>query len=130
MLPDSSQGAHYYHFDIRPFQAMDESFLARLAPRIRPDEIVSPRDPAALDQFISNLGNGRLLAEPGAETFVATLGGETRGLVSVHPDRSYFTGNPRAFVDILVVAQEAEGRELDERQGYRPDHIRMAKPLD
>ncbi|MGH2614253.1 MAG: GNAT family N-acetyltransferase, partial [Thermomicrobiales bacterium] len=117
----------------------------------------------AMDQFFSDLETGRLLKEPGAEAFVATIDGEPRGLVSVHPDSDYFTSHPRAYVDILVVAQEAEGRGVGralmdhveqwarakncrevvldvfagndgaiafyERCGYRPDHIRMAKPL-
>ena len=125
---------------------------------------MSPRDPEALDRFFSDLQRGKLLTEPGAQAFVATIDGEPCGLVSLHPDKDYFTGHPRAYVDILVVAREAEGngvgralmdhvegwardrafREvvLDvfadnqgaiafyERQGYRPDHVRMAKPLD
>ena len=149
--------------DIRPFRMEDRPFLARAAPRIRPGPTASPRDPAALDRFFSDLENGKLLSEPNAEAFVATLAGEPCGLVSVHPDVDYFTGHPRAYVDILVVAADAEGngvgralmdhiecwardrnfREvvLDvfaenhgalafyKRQGYRPDHIRMAKPL-
>ena len=95
---------------------------------------------------------------------MATIDGEPCGVVSVHPDTDYFTGHPRAYVDILVVAREAEGRGVGralmdhiehwardkafrevvldvfagnqgaiafyERQGYRPDHMRMAKPLD
>ena len=81
----------------------------------------------------------------------------------VHPDADYFTGHPRAYVDVLVVAPEAEGQGVGralldhveawareqgclevvldvfagneaatafyERCGYRPDHVRMAKPL-
>ena len=118
----------------------------------------------ALDRFFSDLQRGKLLTEPGAEAFVATIDGEPCGLVSVHPDKDYFTGHPRAYVDILVVAREAEGKGVGralmdhverwardrgfrevvldvfadnqraiafyERQGYRPDHVRMAKPLD
>jgi GNAT superfamily N-acetyltransferase len=149
---------------VRPFGTEDQLFLARVAPRIHPGQSVSPRDPEALDRFFSDLQHGRLLTEPGAEAFVATIDGEPCGLVSVHPDKDYFTGHPRAYVDILVVASEAEGRgagralmdhverwardrgfrevvldvfagnqraiDFYERKGYRPDHIRMAKPLD
>jgi GNAT superfamily N-acetyltransferase len=149
---------------IRAFGAGDREFLARVAPRIRPVHTASPRDPEAMDRFFQALERGRLLAEPGAEAFVATSAGEPCGLVSVHPDADYFTGHTRAYVDILVVAEEAEGRgvgralmnhierwarehacrevvldvfasndhaiQFYDRRGYRPDHIRMAKPLD
>ncbi len=150
--------------DVRPFSAEDEPFLARVAPRVHPGQTVSPRDPAALDRFFSDVQRGRLLTEPGSEAFVATIDGEPCGVVSVHPDTDYFTGHPRVYVDILVVAHEAEGKGVGralmarverwardnafrevvldvfagnqgaiafyERQGYQPDHIRMAKPLD
>lgn len=149
--------------EIRPLAASDRGFLARVAPRIRPADTASPRAPEAMDRFFGDLARGRLLTEPGAEAFVATIDGEPAGLVAVHPDVDYFTGHPRAYVDVLVVAKEAEGggigralmthveewarerafREvvLDvfanndgalafyERCGYRPDHIRMTKPL-
>ena len=149
---------------VRPFSAEDQPFLSRVAPRIHPGQTVSPRDPAALDRFFSDLQRGKLLSEPGTEAFVATIDGEPCGLVSVHPDTDYFTGHPRVYLDILVVAREAEGKGVGhalmdhverwarnkafrevvldvfadnqraiafyERQGYRPDHIRMAKPLD
>lgn len=148
---------------IRPFVPEDQPFLARVAPRIHPGQTVSPRDPEALDRFFADLQRGKLLTEAGAEAFVATIDGEPYGVVSVHPDEDYFTGHPRAYVDILVVAQEAEGKGVGralmnhierwardrafrevvldvfagnqgaiafyERQGYRPDHFRMAKPL-
>ena len=149
---------------VRPFSAEDQPFLSRVASRIHPGQTVSPRDPEALDRFFSELQRGKLLTEPGAEAFVAAIEGEPCGLVSVHPDEDYFTGHPRAYVDIFVVAREAQGKGVGralmnhverwardrafhevvldvfagnhgaitfyERQGYRPDHIRMAKPLD
>jgi GNAT superfamily N-acetyltransferase len=148
---------------IRAFAEEDGPFLARVAHRIHPGETVSPRDPAAFDRFVAGLQAGRLLTEPGAEAFVATVGDEPCGLIAVHPDRDYFTDHPRAYVDLLVVAPEAEGRGVGralmerverwarengckevvldvfagnegarafyERCGYRPDHIRMAKPV-
>ena len=147
----------------RPFAASDRPFLARVAHRIHPGETVSPRDPAALDRFFAALAEGKLLTEPGAEAFVATIDGEPCGVLSLHPDADYFTGHPRAFVDILIVASEAEGRGVGralmahaerwarqhhclevvldvfagnegaiafyERCGFRPDHIRMSRPL-
>jgi GNAT superfamily N-acetyltransferase len=164
MEPESPYQSGTNLIDVRPFNAEDEPFLTRVAPRIHPGQTVSPRDPAELDQFFSYVQRGRLLTEPGSEAFVATIDGEPCGVVSVHPDTDYFTGHPRVYVDILVVAHEAEGKGVGralmarverwardnafrevvldvfagnqgaiafyERQGYQPDHIRMAKPLD
>src|SRR5215207_10128592 len=163
MGSESSSEAGISQITVRPFDAEDQPFLNRVAPRIHPGQTVSPRDPAALDRFFSDMQRGKLLTEPGAEAFVATIDGEPCGLVSLLPDKDYFTGHPRAYVDILLVAREAGGsgvgralmdhvegwardrafREvvLDvfadsqgaiafyERLGYRPDHVRMAKPL-
>jgi ribosomal protein S18 acetylase RimI-like enzyme len=163
MRSESSSQAGANYIAVRPFSDEDQPFLTRVAPRIHPGQTVSPRDPAALDRFFSDLQRSRLLSEPGAEAFVATIDGVPCGLVSVHPDKDYFTGHPRAYVDILVVAREAEGKGVGralmdhveswarvnafrevvldvfadnqraiafyERQGYLPDHIRMAKPL-
>jgi ribosomal protein S18 acetylase RimI-like enzyme len=152
------------HVVVRPFSAEDRPFLARVASRMHPGQTASPRDPAALDRFFSELGDGHFLSKPGAQAFVATIDGEPCGLISFYPDKDYFTDHPRAYVDNLVVAQESErkgvGRALlafverrarehgyrevaldvftvnrgaiafYERHGYRPDHIRMTKPLD
>jgi ribosomal protein S18 acetylase RimI-like enzyme len=149
---------------IRPFSPEDRPFLARVASRMHPGQTASPRDPAALNRFFSELGDGQFLTKPGAQAFVATIDGEPCGLISFYPDKDYFTDHPRAYVDNLVVAQESErkgvGRALlafverrarddgyrevvldvfaanhgaiafYEWQGYQPDHIRMAKPLD
>ena len=148
---------------VRPFADGDQSFLARVAHRLLPTETVSPRDPAVMAAFMSSLAEGKLLNEPGAEAFIATIDGRPCGVITVHPDADYFTGHPRAYVDILVVAPEAEGQGVGralleradawardhnclevvldvfagneaamafyERCGYRPDHVRMAKPL-
>jgi GNAT superfamily N-acetyltransferase len=164
MGTDTPSQAATNSIEVRPFTAEDHAFLAGVACRIHPGRTVSPRDPAALDRFFADLQRGKLLTEPGAEAFVATIEGEPCGLVSVHPDSDYFTGHQRAYVDILVVALEAEGKGVGralmgyierwardrafrevvldvfssnqgaiafyERQGYRPDHIRMAKALD
>jgi GNAT superfamily N-acetyltransferase len=110
MPSEPPSGAGTSQIAVRPFIAEHQSFLTRVAPRIHPGQTVSPRDPAALDRFFSDLQRGRLLTEPGSEAFVATIDGETCELVSVHPDKDYFTGHPRAYVDILVVAREVEGR--------------------
>jgi ribosomal protein S18 acetylase RimI-like enzyme len=164
MAPESPSQAGIAHIDIRPFSPEDRLFLSRNAFRMHPGQTASPRDPAALDRFFAELGDGLFLTKPGAQAFVATIDGERCGLISFYPDNDYFTDHPRAYIDNLVVAQEAErkgvGRALltfverrardhgyrevvldvfagnhgaiafYERQGYRPDHIRMAKPLD
>ena len=164
MQSESPSGAGTELVAVRPFSPEDRPFLDRIASRMHPGQTVSPRDPAALDRFFSGLGDSQFLTKPGAEAFVATIEGEPCGLISFYPDKDYFTNHPRAYVDNLVVAEEAErkgvGRALltfverrarddgfrevvldvfavnrgaiafYERQGYQPDHIRMAKPLN
>jgi GNAT superfamily N-acetyltransferase len=112
MRSESPSQAGTDRIAVRPFCDADQPFLTRVTPRIHPGQTVSPRDPAALNRFFADLQRGKLLTEPGAEAFVATIGGEPRGLVSVHPDTDYFTGHPRAYVDILVVAHKAEGKGI------------------
>lgn len=94
---------------VRPYVGADSAFLASVAGRLIPSRTASPRDAGAMQQFFANLARGRLLSEPGSEAFVATLDGEPAGVVAVHPDADYFTGHPRAYVDILVVGENAEG---------------------
>ena len=149
---------------IRPFSIEDLQFLTRVAPRMHPGQTASPRDPATFDRFFSDMGDGNFLTKPGAQAFVATIDGQSCGVISFYPDRDYFTDHPRVYVDNLAVTQESEGKGVGralldyverwarghgyrevvldvfagnqraiafyERQGYRPDHIRMAKPLD
>lgn len=116
-----------------------------------------------MQAFFGSIGDRLLSAEPSTVAFVAVRGDLTLGLISVHPDRDYFTEHPRAYVDVLVVDADAEGQGIGrlllrhaedwarhhgfrevvldvfatktgaiafyERCGYRPDHIRMAKPI-
>ena len=149
---------------IRSFVEADRTFLRAVVDRLRPAATASPRDPAAMDHFFRRLGAGETTLPQGAETFVAADGnGAPVGLLIVYPDRDHFTGHGRAYVEVLAVAAEAEGkgagtalmrhaeewarerglrevvldvfagnaraRTFYERIGYRPDHIRMAKPL-
>ena len=150
--------------DVRPFTAGDQVFLARVAERLYPGPTVSPRDPDILRRFFDDLAESRLLNEPETAAFVASVIGEPAGIIVVHPDVDYFTDHLRVYVDVLVVAPEAEGQGIGrallhhveewarergylevvldvfagnegatafyERCGYRPDHIRMAKPLN
>jgi GNAT superfamily N-acetyltransferase len=95
---------------VRPFTTADQAFLTRVADRLYPGQTVSPRDPEVLRRFFEDLAESRLLHEPETSVFVGTVNGEPAGVIAVHPDADYFTGHPRAYVDILVVAPEAEGR--------------------
>jgi GNAT superfamily N-acetyltransferase len=96
---------------IRPFTAEDRPFVARVAHRIHPGVTTSPRGRQSLDRFVARLAAGDLLIEPGAEAYVAVEASATPvGLVVLHPDSDYFTGHPRAYVDVVAVAAEAEGR--------------------
>ena len=164
MASESLPRAGTNRIAIRPFGEEDQPLLNRVAPRMHPGQTASARDPAALNRFFSDLGEGNFLTKPGAQAFVATIEDRPGGLVSFYPDRDYFTNHPRIYVDNLAVTQEAEGRGIAralldsverwarehgyrevvldvfadnqraiafyQRQGYRPDHIRMAKPLD
>jgi GNAT superfamily N-acetyltransferase len=95
---------------VRPFSHEDHTFLASVAERLYPGETVSPRDPGVLRQYFADLTESRLLNEPGAALFVATRDSDSVGVIAVHPEADYFTGHPRAYVDVLVVSPEAEGQ--------------------
>ena len=148
---------------IRPLADEDLPFLARIAPRLDHGPTVSPRDPERMREVFAGIGR-REHAMPGEEMFVAEdEAGQPLGAIALVPDTDWFTGHPRAYVNVLVVAEEAEGRGVGralmahaerwarergcrevcldvfagnagatafyERLGYRPDHVRMAKPL-
>jgi GNAT superfamily N-acetyltransferase len=95
---------------IRSYEEADREFLTAVVHRLHPGTTESPRDPAAMERFFAGLAQGELFSEPGDEAFVATIGKRPAGIIVVHPDKDYFTGHPRAYVDILVVAPEAEGQ--------------------
>jgi hypothetical protein len=101
MRSESRSGAATNQIAVSPFSAEDQPFLTRVARRIHLGQTVSPRDPEALDRFFSNLQRGKLLTEPGAQAFVATIDGEPCGLVALHPDKDYFTSHPRAHSTFL-----------------------------
>ena len=61
--------------------------------------------------FFRRVGAGEVEQPPGAETFVAVDGaGDPLGLIVLHPSADYLTGHGRAYVEILVVAEVAEGQ--------------------
>lgn len=85
-------------------------FLARVAGRLRPAATASPRDAETMKRYFDELANSKLLGEPESEAYVASIDGALAGFIAVHPDSDYFTGHSRAYVDVLVVAPESEGR--------------------
>lgn len=149
---------------VRPFQPTDAGLRERIARRLHPRQTVSPRDPSAVTDDLERFGRGELDPAEGGETFVGELNGVPAGLLVLHPEADPFTGDSQAYVDVLVVAEEAEcvgvagtlmrfaagwaagkgrrdvrldvfagnGRAISfyEGAGYRPDHIRKARPLD
>jgi GNAT superfamily N-acetyltransferase len=61
--------------------------------------------------YFAALTPADLTRDAGTEAFVAASEGqdEPLGLLVIKPDFDYFTDHPRAYVEILVVAEEAEG---------------------
>lgn len=96
---------------IRAFRDEDQSFFRGIVARLRPDATASPRGRAELDRFFQRLGDGTLDQPTDTESFVAVAAaGEPLGVLMLRPDRDHFTGHGRAYVEILVVAAEAEGQ--------------------
>jgi ribosomal protein S18 acetylase RimI-like enzyme len=99
-------------FSIRPLSNADGEFVTRVAPRLFHGPTISPRDPARFQAYFATFTPADLTREAGTEAFVATsvVHDEPLGLLVIKPDFDYFTDHPRAYVEILVVAEEAEGR--------------------
>ena len=96
---------------VRPFTEEDRPFFRGIVDRLVPQAAAAPRDPAAFADWFRRLGAGELEQPPGAEAFVAVgPTDEPLGALMIHPDRDHFTGHGRAYVEVLVVAAEAEGR--------------------
>jgi len=99
-------------FTVRPLSEEDGAFVSQVATRLYPGSTRSPRDPERMQSFFSAMTPGDLTRDPGTEAFVAFEEDRERplGLLVIKPDFDYFTDHPRAYVEILVVAEEAEGR--------------------
>jgi GNAT superfamily N-acetyltransferase len=99
-------------FCIRALSDEDREFVDRVAPRLYTGQTTSPRDPERMRAYFAALTPADLTRDAGTEAFVATSEGqdEPLGLLVIKPDFDYFTDHPRAYVEILVVAEEAEGR--------------------
>ena len=150
--------------NVRPFTEADRPFFRSVVERLHPGATASPRDPAAMDDFFRRLAAGDVQLPAGTESFIAVdATGVPLGVLVVHPDQDFFTGHGRAYVEVLVVAEAAEGkgagsalmrhagawarerglrevaldvfagneraRAFYERNRYRPDHVRLVKPL-
>lgn len=95
---------------VRPFAESDRPFLRANAHRLDPGPTAAPRDPAVMAAYFDRLGAGRIEPPPGLETFVAVdVADAPLGLIALYPSRDHFTDHPRAYVETLVVAAEAEG---------------------
>ena len=101
MRSESPSPAGTDHLSVRQYSPEDQPFLARIASRTHPGQTASARDPAALDRFFADLGEGKFMTKPGAMAFVATIDGQPCGLVSFYPDTDYFADHLRAYVDNL-----------------------------
>lgn len=96
---------------IRPFSDADRPFLREVVWRLRPETSVARREPAAFDAWFRRLAEGEHPPVPGAETFVAVgTDGAPLGVLTVQPDREYFTGTERTSIEAIAVAAGAEGR--------------------
>lgn len=99
-------------FSIRPLTGEDDAFVTAVAPRLYTGPTTSPRDPVRMQAYFAAFTPSNLTREAGTEAFVATINsqGEPLGLLVIKQEFDYFTDHPRAYVEILVVAEEAEGR--------------------
>ncbi len=96
---------------VRPLTAADRPFYASIVDRLTPLETAAQRDPAVMAEFNRRIAAAEAPEPAGAETYLAVGPmGEPLGVLSLNPTRDYFTGLDRAYISVLVVAEEAEGR--------------------
>jgi ribosomal protein S18 acetylase RimI-like enzyme len=79
-------------------------------PRFVPERIVSPRDLNAMGRFFALYATGERELHAGTELFIAVDRDQPAGLLAIRSDQDYFTGHPRAYIELLAVAETAEGR--------------------
>lgn len=97
---------------IHPFTELDRAFFQRVVHRLIPAEL-SHRDPEAFIAWFRRLASGELRHPAGTEAFVAVDEHDhPLGLLMIQPATEYFTGAPRAYVETLVVVEEAEGQGI------------------
>jgi ribosomal protein S18 acetylase RimI-like enzyme len=97
---------------VRPYDAADRDQVLALAPRLT--EGTAPwRDPAAKMAAAKNWvrSSADTAAEPGRAFFVATIGQQVVGLVTLG-ERRHYTGQVDAYVGELVTAAGMERRGI------------------
>lgn len=95
---------------IRPFTEADRPFYQRIAPRLQDADATPTRPADVMSRYFARRSRGEIDDPPGTEAFVATdAAGNALGLLMLYPSEDYFTGEARAYIDILVVSAEAEG---------------------
>lgn len=102
---------------IRPFTERDRPFLVAIMARLVPERTASPREPGAIGRYLSEQASGERPFAEGTDLFIAVDGaGQQTGLLGIRRDADYFSGHPRAYVELLAVTEAATcqgiGRDL------------------
>lgn len=95
---------------IRPFRERDAAFRQRIAPRLHPGPTASPRDPDVFAAFFERFGQTGEGGDGGHAFVAVDADDRPLGMLVLLSDKDHFTGHRRAYVNILVVDEAAEGR--------------------
>jgi GNAT superfamily N-acetyltransferase len=104
-------------------------------PRFVPEQMVSPRDLGAMGRFFDQYATGERELHAGTEILIATDRDQPAGLLAIRSDTDYFTGHRRAYVELLAVAETAEGRGvgrvlMEHAEAWARDHDCIEVTLD
>ena len=98
---------------IRSFVEEDRAFLIDIMTRLVPEETASPREPGAIARYLSEQATGARPFADGTKLFIAVDdSGQRLGLLGIRQDEDYFSGHPRAYVELLAVDEAATGRGI------------------
>jgi GNAT superfamily N-acetyltransferase len=98
---------------IRPFSEDDRRFLIEIVGRLVPERTASPREPGAIARFLNEQASGKRPYAEGTELFIAVdEAGQRLGLLGIRQDEDYFSGHPRAYVELLAVVEAATGQGI------------------
>lgn len=98
---------------IRAFTEADRAFLIEIMKRLIPDRTASPREPGAIARYLNEQASGQPPFAAGTELYIAVdQTGERLGLLGIRQDEDYFSGHPRAYVELLAVVEAATGRGI------------------
>lgn len=96
---------------IRLFREEDRPFYETIMTRFIPERTVSPRDPEAMARFFARRASGEVANPEGTEVFIAVdAGDQPVGMCAIRADKDYFDEHPRAYIDLLAVSEQAEGK--------------------